>query len=214
MKRLIWLIVIAAVAYGGYLVWKTDGEVLNDYVGKDNVDEARSRLASLAGKESKPETVDSLAATWLAVGPAVYLRSGNPVGSLSADAVSAIAENELVPYYDRMRLGDTRIEFSDAGHFVIFVHDVPVEGVLEKVEGNEYDLTLRSSQIEIPESYSHQRAYLRLKGERMTLTVDVKKLLGLVSALADQSDKATFKTAMRLTRQYDNVCLGFHFKRK
>lgn len=213
MKRLIIVILIAAVAYGGYLIWKTDGEVLNDYVGKEKVDEARSRLSSITGYERKQQP-DSLAATWLAVGPAVYLRSGNPVGSLSADAVSAIAENELVPYYDRLRLGDTRIEFSDACHFVIFVHDVPVEGVLEKKEGNEYDLTLRSSQIEIPESYSHQRAYLRLKGERMTLTVDVKKLLGLVSALADHDDKATFKTAMRLTRQYDNVCLGFHFKRK
>lgn len=47
----------------------------------------------------------------------------------------------------------------------------------------------------------------------MTLTVDVKQLIGLVSAVADNADNATFKMAMRLTRQYDNVCLGFHFKR-
>lgn len=212
MKKLILLIVLAAVAYGGYLIWKTDGEVLNDYVGKEKVDDAKERLAALTGKE-KPAAADSLVATWHAVGPAVYLRSGNPFGSLSADAVSAIAENELIPYYDRLRLGDTRIEFTDRDRFVIFVHDVPVEGRLEKTGGKEYDLTLQSSQVDIPESYRHQRAYIQQKGERMTLTVDVKKLLGLVSAMADQSDKATFKTAMRLTRQYDNVCLGFHFKR-
>ena len=212
MKKLILLIVLAAAAYGGYKIWISDGEVLNDYIGEENVTKAKEHLSALTDKPATADTA-TIAANWFATGPAVYLKSGNAVGNLSGEAVAAIAENRLTPYYEQLQLDDTHIEFSDENTFVIFVRDVPVEGRLDRISGNSYNLSLHSSQVRIPAAYSNQKAYLQKDGNRMTLTVDVKQLIGLVSAVADNADNATFKMAMRLTRQYDNVCLGFHFKR-
>lgn len=212
MKKLILLIVLAAAAYGGYKIWISDGEVLNDYIGEENVMKAKEHLSALTDKPATADTA-TISANWFATGPAVYLKSGNAVGNLSGEAVAAIAENRLTPYYEQLQLDDTHIEFSDENTFVIFVRDVPVEGRLDRISGNSYNLSLHSSQVRLPAAYSNQKAYLQKDGNRMTLTVDVKQLIGLVSAVADNADNATFKMAMRLTRQYDNVCLGFHFKR-
>ena len=181
MKKLILLIVLAAAAYGGYKIWISDGEVLNDYIGEENVMKAKDHLSALTDKPATADTA-TIAANWFATGPAVYLKSGNAVGNLSGEAVAAIAENRLTPYYEQLQLDDTHIEFSDENTFVIFVRDVPVEGRLDRISGNSYNLSLHSSQVRL-------------------------------SAVADNADNATFKMAMRLTRQYDNVCLGFHFKR-
>ena len=212
MKKLILLIVLTAITYGGYKIWISDGEILNDYIGKENVTKAQKQLLALTDKSTPADTA-SIVANWFATGPAVYLKSGNVVGNLSGEAVATIAENRLTPYYEQLQLEDTHIEFSDDNTFVIFVRDIPVEGRLDKISGNCYNLSLHSTQVRIPDAYCDQKAYLQKDGNRMTLTVDVKQLIGLVSAVADKTDNGTFKMAMRLTRQYDNVCLGFHFKR-
>ena len=47
MKKLILLIVLAAAAYGGYKIWISDGEVLNDYIGEENVMKAKDHLSAL-----------------------------------------------------------------------------------------------------------------------------------------------------------------------
>ena len=129
---------------------------------------------------------------------------------VAAGTFAFIAAIGIVP---RMAKRTETQRFTDENTFVIFVRDVPVEGRLDRISGNSYNLSLHSSQVRIPAAYSNQKAYLQKDGNRMTLTVDVKQLIGLVSAVADNADNATFKMAMRLTRQYDNVCLGFHFKR-
>lgn len=126
MKKLILLIVLAAAAYGGYKIWISDGEVLNDYIGEENVMKAKEHLSALTDKPATADTA-TIAANWFATGPAVYLKSGNAVGNLSGEAVAAIAENRLTPYYEQLQLDDTHIEFSDENTFVIFVRDVPVE---------------------------------------------------------------------------------------
>ena len=50
MKKLILLIVLAAAAYGGYKIWISDGEVLNDYIGEENVMKAKEHLSALTDK--------------------------------------------------------------------------------------------------------------------------------------------------------------------
>ena len=212
MKKLLLLIALAALAYGGYKIWISDGEVLNEYVGKENVDKAKEHLSALTGKPEPADTA-TIATTWFATGPAVYLRAAGAIGNLSGEAVAAVAENRLMPYYEKLQLEDTHIEFASDSTFVIFVRDVPVEGRLDRISGNEYSMSLQSAQVRIPAAYSSQKAYLDKHDDRLTLTVDVKQLLGLVSAVADNADRSTFRMAMRLTRQYDKVCLGFHFKR-
>lgn len=144
MKKLILLIVLAAAAYGGYKIWISDGEVLNDYIGEENVMKAKEHLSALTDKPATADTA-TIAANWFATGPAVYLKSGNAVGNLSGEAVAAIAENRLTPYYEQLQLDDTHIEFSDENTFVIFVRDVPVEGHLDRISGNSYNLSLHSS---------------------------------------------------------------------
>lgn len=47
MKKLILLIVLAAAAYGGYKIWISDGEVLNDYIGEENVTKAKEDRKSV-----------------------------------------------------------------------------------------------------------------------------------------------------------------------
>ena len=112
MKKLILLIVLAAAAYGVYKIWISDGEVLNDYIGEENVMKAKDHLSALTDKPATADTA-TIAANWFATGPAVYLKSGNAVGNLSGEAVAAIAENRLTPYYEQLQLDDTHIEFSD-----------------------------------------------------------------------------------------------------
>ena len=79
MKKLILLIVLAAAAYGGYKIWISDGEVLNDYIGEENVMKAKDHLSALTDKPATADTA-TIAANWFATGPAVYLKSGNAVG--------------------------------------------------------------------------------------------------------------------------------------
>ena len=64
MKKLILLIVLAAAAYGGYKIWISDGEVLNDYIGEENVTKAKEHLSALTDKPATADTA-TIAATGL-----------------------------------------------------------------------------------------------------------------------------------------------------
>lgn len=77
MKKLILLIVLAAAAYGGYKIWISDGEVLNDYIGEENVMKAKEHLSALTDKPATADTA-TIAANWFATGPAVYLSRAMP----------------------------------------------------------------------------------------------------------------------------------------
>ena len=214
MKKLFWLILVAAIAYGGYKIWNGDDNAIAEFFGKENIDEARQRVKNAVGERTKENAEDSLRGEWVAAGPAVYLNTGNAIGNVGSSAVAKIAESKLKPYYKRLELQTTKINFTDNLHFVITVHDVPLNGTLEKRKDSGYNLVLSSQQISIPEEYCRQLAFIQADAEQLTLTFDVKKLVSLVAAIADEADNAVFSMAVQLTQSYDNVCLGFHFKRR
>lgn len=226
MRRLIWLLLLGGLCWAGYWYVTTNGDRVKEAIGEENINTVKERIAALregeglsgSGRDGVTAERDTsgIVGLWHAAGPAVSLRTGNALGRLGGQAVASVAEERLMPYYRQLQLDGTEIRFSDRNNFSLSIKGVTVYGLLTPVgdSGEEFSLKLFSDDFEMPEAYNNQKAYLGCDGKKLALTVDVKKLVRLVSkVVSNASDKATFDMAVKLTEAYDNVCLGLHFVR-
>lgn len=226
MRKLIWLLLLGGLCWAGYWYVTTNGDQVKEAIGEENINTVKERIAALRDGEGLPGSgrddgtaerdTSGIVGLWRAVGPAVKLRTGNALGRIGGVAVAGVAEERLMPYYEQLQLDGTEIRFIDRNNFSLSIKGVTVYGLLTPAgdSGEEFSLKLFSDDFEVPEAYSGQKAYVECDGKKLALTVDVKKLVRLVSKVArNASDKATFDMAVKLTEAYDNVCLGFHFVR-
>lgn len=155
----------------------------------------------------------SLEGTWKATGPAVVLRSGDALEQAGGSAVASLAENKLMPYYEKLGLEGSTVTFDASGNYTMTVKGKAIKGRLIKNDDGTFTLSLTQNEKLKLGKLNSFTTYVQKTSNTLALTVDVKKLLEVLKLVANTADLETINTAIKLLENYDNVCLGLRFSK-
>lgn len=157
--------------------------------------------------------LNSLEGTWKATGPAVVLRSGDALEQAGGSAVASLAENKLMPYYEKLGLEGSTVTFDASGNYTMTVKGKTIKGRLIKNDDGTFTLSLTQNEKLKLGKLNSFTTYVQKTSNTLALTVDVKKLLEVLKLVANTADLETINTAIKLLESYDNVCLGLRFSK-
>lgn len=157
--------------------------------------------------------LNSLEGTWKATGPAVVLRSGDALEQAGGSAVASLAENKLMPYYEKLGLEGSTVTFDASGNYTMTVKGKTIKGRLIKNDDGTFTLSLTQNEKLKFGKLNSFTTYVQKMSNTLALTVDVKKLLEVLKLVANTADLETINTAIKLLESYDNVCLGLRFSK-
>ena len=166
---------------------------------------------TVAQNTAKSLEVADLKGSWKAFEPAVSLRSDNVLEQAGGAAIAGIAEEKIRPYYEKLDLDGTELTISDNGEFTIKIKKIPVKGTLLKNEDGSFAMKLNSGLSKLKKEQRELTAYILKSKDDMSITIDVKKLLGVVEKIAAKTDAKTIGTMAKLLENYDQVCVGLRF---
>lgn len=160
---------------------------------------------------AKKLEVADLKGTWKAFDPAVSLRSENVLEQAGGAAIAGIAEEKIRPYYEKLDLDGTEMTINEKGEFTIKIKKIPVKGVFVKNDDGSFAMKLNSGLSKLKKEQRELTAYILKSKDDMSITIDVKKLLGVVEKIAAKTDAKTIGTMAKLLENYDQVCVGLRF---
>lgn len=166
---------------------------------------------TVAQNTAKSLEVADFKGFWKAFEPAVSLRSDNVLEQAGGAAIAGIAEEKIRPYYEKLDLDGTELTISDNGEFTIKIKKIPVKGTLLKNEDGSFAMKLNSGLSKLKKEQRELTAYILKSKDDMSITIDVKKLLGVVEKIAAKTDAKTIGTMAKLLENYDQVCVGLRF---
>lgn len=166
---------------------------------------------TVAQNTAKKLEVADLKGSWKAFEPAVSLRSDNVLEQAGGAAIAGIAEEKIRPYYEKLDLDGTELTISDNGEFTIKIKKIPVKGTLLKNEDGSFAMKLNSGLSKLKKEQRELTAYILKSKDDLSITIDVKKLLGVVEKIAAKTDAKTIGTMAKLLENYDQVCVGLRF---
>lgn len=163
--------------------------------------------------QNKKVTVAELEGSWTTTGPALVLKSGNIAEQAGGSAMTTAAEKKLKPYYKKLGLLNTKCTFDANGNFTMTLKKLPVKGTLTQQSDGTFKLQLLSTVSGLSKNDHSMTVYIQKVGNEMSISMDVKKLVSIASAIASKADLKTINTISALFAKYDNICLGFRMKK-
>ena len=129
-------------------------------------------------------------------------------------AIAGIAENKIMPYYEKLGIDGSQIVFDADGKFTLTIKKLPVKGTISKQDDGTFKMEFLSGIGSIAENLRTMNAYLQKTGNSLSLTVDAKKLLDIVEKVASKADSSIIGTATKLLDSYDQVCIGLKLQKQ
>ena len=129
-------------------------------------------------------------------------------------AIAGIAENKIMPYYEKLGIDGSQIVFDADGKFTLTIKKLPVKGTISKQDDGTFKMEFLSGIGSIAENLRTMNAYLQKTSNTLSLTVDAKKLLDIVEKVASKADSSIIGTATKLLDSYDQVCIGLKLQKQ
>lgn len=163
--------------------------------------------------QNKTVTVAELKGTWKTTGPALMLKSGNIAQQAGGSAMTTAAEAKLKPYYKKVGLLNTSCVFDSEGNFTLTVKKAPIKGKLTANSDGTFKMQLLSTIAGLTNDEHSMTVYVQKVGNEMSISMDVKKLMTIVQAVAKKGDLKTINTVTSMLSNYDHICIGFRMKK-
>lgn len=163
--------------------------------------------------QNKTVTVAELKGTWKTTGPALVLKSGNIAQQAGGSAMTTAAESKLKPYYKKVGLLNTSCVFDSEGNFTLTVKKAPIKGKLTANSDGTFKMQLLSTIAGLTNDEHSMTVYVQKVGNEMSISMDVKKLMTIVQAVAKKGDLKTINTVTSMLSNYDHICIGFRMKK-
>lgn len=174
--------------------------------------------SSLQGGDA---TQESIAGQWEMTGPAVVLQSSEGgLTNAGGAAIAGVAENKLLPYYQKLGVDSLSIDIDKDGAFEMTLKGgKKIKGNLVKktekdAEANAFSLTFAKDESSKLGKLTSMTIYAQQSLTSLTLTIDVSKLVSAVEKVASSVDIASLKSITSLVSSYDNVRLGIRLKKQ
>lgn len=125
MKNRFLFLCIAFVLYAG----TAKADSLKDLLGGDlgNLGNALGNMAQETIAQNKDLKISDIEGTWIASGPAVSLKSENMLEQAGGAAIAGIAENKIMPYYEKLGIDGSQIVFDADGKFTLTIKNFPLK---------------------------------------------------------------------------------------
>ena len=163
--------------------------------------------------QNKTVTVAELKGSWKTTGPALVLKSGNIAQQAGGSAMTTTAEAKLKLYYKKLGLLNTSCVFDSEGNFTLTVKKAPIKGKLTANSDGTFKMQLLSTIAGLTNDEHSMTVYVQKVGNEMSISMDVKKLMTIVQAVAKKGDLKTINTVTSMLSNYDHICIGFRMKK-
>lgn len=212
MRNRFLFLCIAFVLYAGTAKADSLKDLLSGDLG--NLGNALGNMAQETIAQNKDLKISDIEGTWIASGPAVSLKSENMLEQAGGAAIAGIAENKIMPYYEKLGIDGSQIVFDADGKFTLTIKKLPVKGTISKQDDGTFKMEFLSGIGSIAENLRTMNAYLQKTSNSLSLTVDAKKLLDIVEKVASKADSSIIGTATKLLDSYDQVCIGLKLQKQ
>lgn len=127
--------------------------------------------------------------------------------------MTTAAEAKLKPYYKKVGLLNTSCVFDSKGNFTLTVKKAPIKGKLTANSDGTFKMQLLSTIAGLTNDEHSMTVYVQKVGNEMSISMDVKKLMTIVQAVAKKGDLKTINTVTSMLSNYDHICIGFRMKK-
>lgn len=111
-----------------------------------------------------------------------------------------------------MGLLNTSCVFDSEGNFTLTVKKAPIKGKLTANSDGTFKMQLLSTIAGLTNDEHSMTVYVQKVGNEMSISMDVKKLMTIVQAVAKKGDLKTINTVTSMLSNYDHICIGFRMK--
>lgn len=112
-----------------------------------------------------------------------------------------------------MGLLNTSCVFDSEGNFTLTVKKAPIKGKLTANSNGTFKMQLLSTIAGLTNDEHSMTVYVQKVGNEMSISMDVKKLMTIVQAVAKKGDLKTINTVTSMLSNYDHICIGFRMKK-
>lgn len=219
MKHLFFSLIVALTLGAGSASAFDPKDLLNSLGGKSSDDGNSSSggvLDALGGIVSNVTannkfSVDDLVGTWNYTAPAVSFESDNALKKVGGAAAATAVEAKLEPYYTKLGLTATVLEFAADHTFVLKLGKVQLKGSVEKDEENNLVFSFSAfGKI----SLGKMKAHATKSGSTLNLTFDATKLVQILTKVSSAVNVQTLTTLSQLLSSYEGIYMGFKLKKQ
>ena len=153
-------------------------------------------------------TVEQMAGTWTATGPAVCFQSENALKKAGGSVMASTIENQLAPYYKQYGLTGAVLTIESSGKFTLKVKGISLNGQITKRSDGNFDFAFTPfGSVKL----GSIKAYVEKPMSGLNVMFDASKLKSLISTLAGLTGNSLAKTASSVLDSYNGLCVGFAF---
>ncbi|MCM1223497.1 MAG: DUF4923 family protein, partial [Lachnospiraceae bacterium] len=181
--------------------------------GSSSADGLGSLLNGLAGEllSTSDFEIQDIVGTWKYAAPAVSLEGSNALQNLGGAAATSVIENKLAPYYEKAKLTNLEITFSEDSAFTMNAGLYKAHGTI--AYSAEEGLIFNFQAFQSMNLGKVKAQASKLGNNELSLTFDISKLQGVVSKVADIAKNDTFKQLSAMLSSYQGVYAGFKLSR-
>lgn len=164
-------------------------------------------LGSVLGNDKV--TPADLVGEWKYSAPAVTFESDNFLQKAGGAAAAGTIENKMATYYKRAGVDNLVFTVRDDSTFTMKFRRMSLGGnIRQGSEPGQLEFEFRALKSIKLGSY---HGYAMLAGNKLSLTFDISKLMGILDKVASISGSSSLKTLNSLLQSYDGMRAGFKF---
>lgn len=178
---------------------------------KSGLGDLLSGVANKLGVGQSDLSIDKMAGTWNYSSPAVSFKSDNVLLKAGGAAASTQVVSKLEPYYKMAGFSALVVTINNDSTFTFKAKMANLNGTISKNDktGN-YIFNFKAfKKINV----GSMETYITLNGNKMELTFDVSKLMGLIEKAGKLTGNSTVKSVSTLLNKYDGMTAGFSMTR-
>lgn len=144
-----------------------------------------------------------LVGTWVYSEPGCAFTSENLLAKAGGSVAATQVKQKLLSVYNTIGFtsNNTGFAFDQSGNFEAVLKGLPLSGTYT-FDSSSSKLNLKTSVITIP-------AYVTRTTNGLSITMESKKLMSVIQALATASGNSTLNTIGELSKNFDGVRMGF-----
>lgn len=163
------------------------------------------------GLTSRDVDVKDLVGTWEYTAPAVVFKSDNLLLKAGGSAASATVEKKLEGYYKKAGFTSLKFTVNEDSTFTFKVKAISLSGTLKRDQATGNFIFSFKALKRI--SVGSMESFISIKGQTMSLTFDVSKLMTLVEKAGSITGNSTIQGLSKLLEQYDGMTAGWKLKK-
>ncbi len=158
--------------------------------------------------------LSELEGTWTYSSPAVTMKSSNAASSIGGVGASALVENKLSTYYNKLGLNKTVLTVDKDMNFTLKANKITLKGTIER-DGDEPTHLIFNFSAASKFSLGKVSAIASKSSatNTLSLTFDASKVISILDKVSSFTGNSTLQAVSSIVNTYDGIYAGAKFKK-